>query len=121
MQGLMQDVPLSLDLIFNRAEQIWPTKRLLTATPAGIERTTYGAWAARTRRLGGMLDDLGISESGRVATFAWNTARHLELYFAAPCTGRVLFQPKVATRPSVEIPRSSRAPPSRRVLSAQVP
>ena len=37
-----------------------------------------------------MLDDLGISEDGRVATFAWNTARHLELYFAAPCTGRVL-------------------------------
>src|SRR4029077_20076425 len=27
---------------------------------------------------------------GRVATFAWNTDRHLELYFAAPCTGRVL-------------------------------
>jgi fatty-acyl-CoA synthase len=25
-----------------------------------------------------------------VATFAWNTARHLELYFAPPCTGRVL-------------------------------
>ena len=37
-----------------------------------------------------MLDALGISEDGRVATFAWNTARHLELYFAAPCTGRVL-------------------------------
>ena len=25
-----------------------------------------------------------------MATFAWNTARHLELYFAPPCTGRVL-------------------------------
>jgi fatty-acyl-CoA synthase len=25
-----------------------------------------------------------------VGTFAWNSARHLELYFAAPCTGRVL-------------------------------
>ncbi len=25
-----------------------------------------------------------------MATFAWNSARHLELYFAAPCTGRVL-------------------------------
>ena len=37
-----------------------------------------------------MLDNLGISDDGRVATFAWNTARHLELYFAAPCTGRVL-------------------------------
>ena len=38
----------------------------------------------------GVLDTLGISADGRVATFAWNTARHLELYFAAPCTGRVL-------------------------------
>ena len=37
-----------------------------------------------------MLDTLGISADGRVGTFAWNTARHLELYFAAPCTGRVL-------------------------------
>ncbi len=37
-----------------------------------------------------MLDDLGISADGRVGTFGWNTANHLELYFAAPCSGRVL-------------------------------
>ena len=30
---------------------------------------------------------LGISADGRVATFAWNTARHLELYFACPVHG----------------------------------
>ncbi|MCU1354973.1 MAG: putative fatty-acid--CoA ligase, partial [Acidimicrobiales bacterium] len=51
---------------------------------------TYGDWAERTRRLGGVLDQLGISADGRVATFSWNTARHLELYCAAPGTGRVL-------------------------------
>jgi fatty-acyl-CoA synthase len=90
MEGLMQPGPLTLDSIFRRAERLWPGKRLLTATPGGVDRSTYGAWAERTRRLGGMLDDLGISPHGRVATFAWNTARHLELYFAAPCTGRVL-------------------------------
>jgi fatty-acyl-CoA synthase len=90
MQGLMQDVPLTLDLIFNRAEQLWPTKHLLTAAPGGVEHTTYGEWADRTRRLGGVLDCLGLSEDARVATFAWNSARHLELYFAPPCTGRVL-------------------------------
>src|SRR5205807_4629715 len=56
----------------------------------GRERTSIGEWAARTRRLAGALDGLGISGDGRVATFAWNTARHLELYFAAPCSGRVL-------------------------------
>jgi fatty-acyl-CoA synthase len=55
-----------------------------------VTRTTYAEWADRTRRLGGVLDALGISADGRVATFAWNSARHLELYFAAPCTGRVL-------------------------------
>ena len=90
MQGLMQTGPLTLDAIFRRAETLWPSKRLLTATPGGVERSSYGAWAQRTRRLGGVLDDLGVSADGRVATFAWNTARHLELYFAAPCTGRVL-------------------------------
>src|SRR5579864_7276435 len=90
MQGLMQDVPLTLDRIFDRAERIFTTTRLATAAPNGMERTTYGEWAARTRRLGGVLDALGIAAGGRVATFAWNSARHLELYFAAPCTGRVL-------------------------------
>jgi fatty-acyl-CoA synthase len=90
MHGLMQGTPLTLDGIFRRAELLWPTKRLLTATPRGLETSTYGTWADRTRRLGRALDELGISPHGRVATFAWNTARHLELYFAAPCTGRVL-------------------------------
>lgn len=90
MQGLMQDYPLTLPYIFHRAEQLFPTKEVVTSLPTGRQRITYADWAARTRKLGGVLDDLGISADGRVATFSWNTARHLELYFAAPCTGRVL-------------------------------
>ncbi len=90
MQGTMQDRPLALPHLFHRAERYSPAKEVVTATVTGLERRTYGEWAARTRRLGGVLDQLGISADGRVATFAWNTARHLELYFAAPCTGRVL-------------------------------
>jgi fatty-acyl-CoA synthase len=90
MDGLMQDTPLTVGAIFRRAEAMWPTKRLMSAGRAGITRTTYAAWADRTRRLGSVLDNLGVSPDGRVASFAWNSARHLELYFAAPCTGRVL-------------------------------
>ena len=86
----MQDVPLVIPHLFDRAEKYFGHKEIVTATGAGRERTNYASWAERTRRLGGALDDLGISADGRVATFAWNTARHLELYFAAPCTGRVL-------------------------------
>ncbi len=86
----MQHVPLTIAHLFDRAEQYHGHKPIVTATGAGRERTTYAEWANRTRRLGGALDALGISGDGRVATFAWNTARHLELYFAAPCTGRIL-------------------------------
>ncbi len=90
MEGLMQDRPLVLPHLFDRAERLFPKKEVVTATATGRDRVTYGEWAARTRKLGGVLDTLGISASGRVATFAWNTARHLELWFAAPCSGRVL-------------------------------
>ncbi|HET8953964.1 MAG TPA: long-chain fatty acid--CoA ligase [Solirubrobacteraceae bacterium] len=90
MQGQMQSYPLTLVHPFQRAERLFPDKPIVSATPTGIQRTTYGEWAERTRRLGGVLDALGVSAGGRVGTFAWNSARHLELYFAAPCTGRVL-------------------------------
>ena len=85
----MQDVPLSMSLLFDRAEQLFARKEVITMSPRGREAITYGMWAQRTRRLASVLDELGISADGRVATFAWNTARHLELYFAPPCSGRV--------------------------------
>ncbi len=90
MQGLMQDFPLTLPHLHQRAERLFFDKHLVTVTANGKERLSYGDWAERTRRLGGVLDQLGISADGRVATFGWNTSRHLELYFAAPCTNRVL-------------------------------
>ena len=90
MQGLMQDFPLTLPHIHARAERLFADKQVVTVTAAGKRSVTYGEWAERTRRLGGVLDTLGISAEGRVATFGWNTANHLELYFAAPCTNRVL-------------------------------
>jgi fatty-acyl-CoA synthase len=87
----MQHFPLTLPHLFGRAESVYADKEVITATGGGSrQRITYGAWAERTRRLGGALDALGVSSEGRVGTFAWNSARHLELYFAAPCTGRVL-------------------------------
>jgi fatty-acyl-CoA synthase len=90
MQGLMSSHPLTLTHVFQRAERVFPEKGIATVQGDEIARSTYGEWAERTRRLAGVLDKLEISEDGRVGTFAWNSARHLELYFAAPCSGRVL-------------------------------
>ena len=57
----MQDRPLTLTHFFDRAERLFPEKEIVTNTADGLERTNYGEWAERTRRLGGVLDDLGIS------------------------------------------------------------
>jgi fatty-acyl-CoA synthase len=90
MRGLMQDRPLALPHVFHRAEQYFGHKRIVTATAQGETTTTIAEWAQRVRRLATVLDTLGVSADGRVGTFCWNTGRHLELYMAAPCTGRVL-------------------------------
>ena len=91
MQGLMQDRSLALPHVFHRAERHFGHKTMVTATATGATtRTTYAEWAQRVRRLATALDELGIPEGARVASFGWNTQRHLELYFAVPCTGRVL-------------------------------
>jgi len=89
MRGLMSDAPLSLTHVFQRAERLFGDKTIVTVTGDGRERTTYASWAERTRRLGAAFDALGLAPDARVGTFAWNTARHLELYYAAPCSGRV--------------------------------
>jgi fatty-acyl-CoA synthase len=90
MQGTMQHEPLTLPPVFDRAERLFADKVIVTGTATGRDRTSYGEWADATRRLATVLADLGISADGRVGTFAWNTARHLALYWAAPCSGRVL-------------------------------
>jgi fatty-acyl-CoA synthase len=90
MRGTMQDFPLTLVHLFERAEKLFFDKEIVTVTGTGRERTTYGTWARRTRCLGGALDALDVPGDARVATFGWNSARHLELYFAVPCSGRVV-------------------------------
>ena len=90
MQGLMQDYALTLPPVFERVEKLFGHKQVIWNTATERKRTTYAEWAERTRRIGGLLDELGVPEDGRVGTFAWNTADHLGLYWAVPCTGRVL-------------------------------
>ena len=41
----MQDRPLVLPHLFDRAERLFPKKEIVTATATGRERVTYGEWA----------------------------------------------------------------------------
>ena len=52
-------------------------------------RYNYSKFYKRVCQLANALNELGVDEGDRVGTFAWNTHRHLELYFAPPCMGAV--------------------------------
>jgi fatty-acyl-CoA synthase len=90
MLGLMQDRPLSLPVLVGRVEQVFAHKRVISADIAGETTASWGQVCGRARALAGVLARLGVPEDARVGTFAWNTRRHVELYLAVPCTGRVL-------------------------------
>ncbi|MEZ4362441.1 MAG: long-chain-fatty-acid--CoA ligase [Kofleriaceae bacterium] len=63
---------------------------IVSAEPGGAHRTTFADFARRAQQLMHALDHLELAHGERVATLAWNHYRHLECYFAAPCTRRVL-------------------------------
>jgi fatty-acyl-CoA synthase len=88
----MMDVPLTTWLLFANAARHHPDAEVITRRAARGEtvRHRYVDFAARTQRLMHALDSLGLDEGARVSTLAWNDHRHLEAYFAVPCTGRVL-------------------------------
>nr|WP_245778317.1 long-chain fatty acid--CoA ligase [Lentzea xinjiangensis] len=83
----MQPRPLTIAHVLERAERLYAHKQVVTA---GVERVTFAGVAGQTRRLATALDSLGVPAGARVATFATNTRRHLELYLAVPVTKRVL-------------------------------
>jgi fatty-acyl-CoA synthase len=90
MNGLMMDYPLTLQHSFHRALTFFPKREVVTLTENGIHRYTYADFGQRATRLASALAGFGIKPGDRVATFAWNSYRHLELYFAVPCMGAVL-------------------------------
>jgi fatty-acyl-CoA synthase len=100
MKGLMMDYPLTLTHFFERTRRLFPGKRLATRVPgAPLFAYTYAAFAERVERLAGVLAALGVGRGDRVGTFAWNSHRHLELYWAAPLSGAVLHTVNIRLAP----------------------
>ncbi|HEY5430744.1 MAG TPA: long-chain fatty acid--CoA ligase [Solirubrobacteraceae bacterium] len=88
---MMDDYPLSLTTVVERAERFSADREVVFRRPDGsVGRTTFGACAGRARRLGTALRELGIEPGDPVATLLWNQPEHLELYFALPAMGAVL-------------------------------
>ncbi|HWO65494.1 MAG TPA: AMP-binding protein, partial [Umezawaea sp.] len=96
VDGLMQPRPLTIAHVLERAERLFAHKHVTTA---GTERLTYAEVAEHARRLATALDSLGVPLGARVATFAGNSRRHLELYLAVPAAKRVLHSLNIRLSP----------------------
>lgn len=86
----MMPYPLLLKSILYRASTIFPEKEVVSRDFSGMFRYTYGDMARRVRKLANALDRLGLKVGDPVGSFAWNNHRHLELYYAVPCSQRIL-------------------------------
>jgi fatty-acyl-CoA synthase len=92
LAGLMMDRSLQISRLIDHAALWHGDVEIVTQhTGAPDERSTYRAVRARSAQLAHALAErLHVAAGERVATFAWNTQRHLELYYGVSGSGAVL-------------------------------
>ncbi len=91
MNGQMMQQPLLISSLLVHAERHHGEREVVSRRVEGdIHRETYIQMAARARRLAKALGALGVQQSDRVATLAWNGYRHMELYYAVSGSGAIL-------------------------------
>ncbi|MCU1454136.1 MAG: long-chain fatty acid--CoA ligase [Acidimicrobiales bacterium] len=87
----MMDFDLNAWSLFGHAEVHHGNVEIVSRLVSGdVHRYSYREMSRRSQQLMHALDALGVARGARVATLAWNGYRHLEAYFAVPCTQRVL-------------------------------
>ena len=90
MLGLMQDRPLMISSLIEFAALNHGDEEIVSRTVEGpIHRYTYTDCLSRSRQLAKALTKLGIEESDRIGTLAWNGYRHVEIYYGVSGMGAV--------------------------------
>ncbi len=91
MYGLMQDWQLTVDKILDHARINHPDQEIVSRSVEGpIERISYRDLFTRAKQASAALVIDGVKLGDRVATLAWNTARHVECWYGAMGVGAVL-------------------------------
>lgn len=90
MDGHPMPMPLRVIDLLRHAARNHPQVEIVSRRVEGdVHRTTYADTYRRVCRLARALEALGIARGDKVATLAWNTYRHLELYYGSMAIGAV--------------------------------
>ena len=90
MLGLMQEWPLLCHKIIDHAAKQHGGREIVSRSVEGpIVRTTYSELRTRALGVAEMLERDGFKRGERIATMAWNGARHLEAWYGIMGMGGV--------------------------------
>ncbi len=85
------DRPLLVSSILEHAAAQYGEVEIVSRETHGpLLRYNYARCAVRVRKLANALAQLGLGQGNAVGTLAWNTHRHLELYYAVSGSGMVI-------------------------------
>ncbi|MEL6267747.1 MAG: long-chain fatty acid--CoA ligase, partial [Pseudomonadota bacterium] len=91
MRAQMSDWPLRVSSIIDHAARFHSGRRVLGRNPDGaLVETDWFRIRERALRVAEGLRRLGVAPGERVGVMAWNTPRHLELWYGVPGAGAVL-------------------------------
>ncbi|MCH9708341.1 MAG: long-chain-fatty-acid--CoA ligase [Actinomycetia bacterium] len=91
MLGLIQDRPLMISSLIEHAAAFHGDTEIVSRLPEGhVRRTTWSQMCEQSKQVANALAELGIEHGDRVATLAWNSDRHLALYFGVSGSGAVM-------------------------------
>ncbi len=91
LQGLMQDAPLLVSGILQYAARAHGEREIVSKlVDESVWRYDWRSCDQRSRQAAQALGVLGVATGDRVSSLAWNTHRHLELFYAVPGMGAVL-------------------------------
>jgi 3-(methylthio)propionyl---CoA ligase len=88
--GEMQAYPLTLQRFLEHAATWHPRAQVVTGRPGGrVDRIGYAELYRRSRRVSAVLHEHGVRAGDCVATLAWNTQAHVEVWYAVMGMGAV--------------------------------
>ncbi|HYM30522.1 MAG TPA: long-chain fatty acid--CoA ligase [Candidatus Cybelea sp.] len=91
MQGLIMDMPLSISALIDYAAEFHGTAEIVARTiEGGLHRYTYKDAHLRSKKLAQALHRMGVKQGERIGSLAWNTHRHLEMFYGVSGMGAVL-------------------------------
>jgi acyl-CoA synthetase (AMP-forming)/AMP-acid ligase II len=90
MRGLMQHWPLLIPAILEHAAIEHGQREIVTRSIEGaMRRCSYSQLRSRARRVAQALQRCGVKQGDRIGTLAWNTERHMEIWYGVMGIGAV--------------------------------